>query len=33
LPRIGDVHRYATGESRKVLFVLFERNRLQVLTD
>jgi hypothetical protein len=33
LPRIGDVHRYATGESRKVLFVVFERNRLQILTD
>jgi hypothetical protein len=33
LPRIGDVHRYATGESRKVLFVVFERNRLQVLTE
>ena len=33
LPQIGDVHRYATGESRKVLFVVFERNRLQVLTD
>lgn len=33
LPKIGDVHRYLTGESRKVLFVVFERNRLQVLTD
>ena len=33
LPVIGDIHRYATGESRKVLFVLFERNRLRVLTD
>lgn len=33
LPKIGDDHRYATGESRKVLFVVFERNRLQVLTD
>jgi|SRR5580698_1220895 hypothetical protein len=33
LPKIGDVHRYVTGESRKVLFVVFERNRLQVLTD
>lgn len=33
LPQIGDVHRYATGERRKVLFVVFERNRLQVLTD
>ena len=33
LPRIGDVHRYATGESRKVLFVVFERNRLRVLTE
>jgi hypothetical protein len=33
LPRIGDIHRYATGESRKVLFVVFERNRLRVLTD
>jgi hypothetical protein len=33
LPKIGDVHRYATGESRTVLFVLFERNRLRVLTD
>ena len=33
LPRIGDIHRYATGESREVLFVVFERNRLQVLTD
>lgn len=33
LPQIGDVHRYATGESRKVLFVVFERNRLRVLTD
>jgi hypothetical protein len=33
LPKIGDVHRYATGESRKILFVVFERNRLQVLTD
>jgi hypothetical protein len=33
LPRIGDVHRYATGEIRKILFVVFERNRLQVLTD
>lgn len=30
LPQIGDVHRYATGERRKVLFVVFERNRLQV---
>ena len=33
LPQIGDVYRYATGERRKVLFVVFERNRLQVLTD
>src|ERR1700761_9724673 len=33
LPVIGDVHRYATGECRKILFVLFERNRLRVLTD
>ncbi len=33
LPQIGGVHRYATGERRKVLFVVFERNRLQVLTD
>ena len=33
LPRIGDVHRYETGESRNVLFVVFERNRLQVLTE
>jgi hypothetical protein len=33
LPVIGDVHRYATGECRKVLLVLFERNRLRVLTD
>jgi hypothetical protein len=33
LPKIGDVHRYMTGESRKVLFVVFERNRLRVLTD
>lgn len=33
LPKIGDVHRYETGETRKVLFVVFERNRLQVLTD
>ena len=33
LPKIGDMHRYATGESRKVLFVVFERNRLRVLTD
>ena len=33
VPRIGDVHRYITGESRKVLFVVFERNRLRVLTD
>ncbi|HEV2578825.1 MAG TPA: hypothetical protein VGU25_16595 [Acidobacteriaceae bacterium] len=33
LPQIGDVHRYATGEIRKVLFVVFERNRLRVLTD
>jgi hypothetical protein len=33
LPVIDDVHRYATGECRKVLFVLFERNRLRVLTD
>ena len=33
LPKIGDVHRYVTGESRKVLFVVFERNRLRVLTD
>ena len=33
LPKIGDIHRYATGESRKVLFVVFERNRLRVLTD
>ena len=33
LPQIGDIHRYATGERRKVLFVVFERNRLQVLTD
>ena len=33
LPQIGDVYRYPTGESRKVLFVVFERNRLQVLTD
>lgn len=33
LPKIGDEHRYATGERRKVLFVVFERNRLQVLTD
>ena len=33
LPLIGDIHRYATGESHKVLFVLFERNRLRVLTD
>ena len=33
LPQIGDIHRYATGESRKVLFVVFERNRLRVLTD
>ena len=33
LPQIGDVHRYVTGERRKVLFVVFERNRLQVLTD
>ncbi|HTV09767.1 MAG TPA: hypothetical protein VMD97_12055 [Candidatus Aquilonibacter sp.] len=33
LPLIGDVHRYVTGESHKVLFVLFERNRLRVLTD
>lgn len=33
LPKIGDVHRYATGESRKVLFVVFERNLLRVLTD
>jgi hypothetical protein len=33
LPQIGDAHCYATGESRKVLFVVFERNRLQVLTD
>ncbi len=33
LPQIGDVHHYVTGERRKVLFVVFERNRLQVLTD
>jgi hypothetical protein len=33
LPLMGDTYRYATGESRKILFVLFERNRLQVLTD
>ena len=33
LPKIGDLHRYSTGESRKVLFVVFERNRLRVLTD
>ena len=33
LPKIGDEHRYATGERRTVLFVVFERNRLQVLTD
>ena len=33
LPQIGDIHRYPTGERRKVLFVVFERNRLQVLTD
>lgn len=33
LPQIGDIHRYAAGERRKVLFVVFERNRLQVLTD
>jgi hypothetical protein len=33
LPKIGDIHRYPTGECRKVLFVVFERNRLQVLTD
>jgi hypothetical protein len=33
LPVIGGIHRYATGESRKVLFVLFERKRLRVLTD
>src|SRR5579875_2433602 len=29
LPQIGDVHRYETGESRRILFVVFERNRLQ----
>ena len=33
LPQIGDVHRYLTGQSRNVLFVVFERNRLQVLTE
>ena len=33
LPRIGDGYRFATGEIRKVLFVVFERNRLRVLTD
>lgn len=33
LPLIGGIHRYATGERRKVLFVLFERKRLRVLTD
>ncbi len=33
VPQIGEVHRYATGENRRVLFVVFERNRLQVLTD
>jgi len=29
LPQIGDVHRYLTGKSQNVLFVVFERNRLQ----
>jgi hypothetical protein len=33
LPLVGDVHRYVTGENRNILFVLFERNRLRVLTD
>ena len=33
LPLIGGIHRYATGESRKILFVLFESKRLRVLTD
>jgi hypothetical protein len=33
LPKIGDMYLYATGESRRVLFVVFERNRLQILTD
>ena len=33
VPLIGDAHRYFTGESRKVIFLLFERNRLQILTD
>lgn len=33
LPKIGDVHHYDTGETRTILFVVFERNRLQVLTE
>jgi len=33
LPLIGGVHHYVTGENRNVLFVLFERKRLRVLTD
>ena len=33
VPLIGGIHHYATGESRKILFVIFERNRLRVLTD
>lgn len=33
LPLVGGIHHYATGESRNILFLLFERNRLRVLTD
>jgi hypothetical protein len=33
LPLMGGAHHYPAGERRKILFVLFDHNRLRVLTD